>query len=234
MASDEKINTYKATATIVGVIYLAGFIVGIGGNVLIQSVLAPQNYLSTVSGNSMKIAFGAILWLFAVAGDIAHGILMFPILKLFSERIAVGYAAARIVDAVFIAIMVLFILLQIPIAEEYVKAGVSDSSHLQELSSVFTQASQYAYQIGMSALGLSGLMLCYILYKKSLVPRFAAVWGFAGYAVIFCGMLSEMMGSGFGLASSIPGGLWEVFIGVWLIVKGFNSHAFVSGTPNGK
>jgi hypothetical protein len=30
------------------------------------------------------------------------------------------------------------------------------------------------------------------------------------------------MGSGLGLASSIPGGLWEAFIGVWLIVKGFS------------
>ena len=27
---------------------------------------------------------------------------------------------------------------------------------------------------------------------------------------------------------AIPGGLWEVFIGVWLIVKGFNPSAFVS------
>jgi hypothetical protein len=35
-------------------------------------------------------------------------------------------------------------------------------------------------------------------------------------------MVSEVMGSGLGLASSIPGGLWEVFIGVWLIVKGFS------------
>jgi len=43
-------------------------------------------------------------------------------------------------------------------------------------------------------------------------------------------MLSETMGSGLGLVSSIPGGLWEVFTGVWLIAKGFNSSAFVSGT----
>ena len=27
---------------------------------------------------------------------------------------------------------------------------------------------------------------------------------------------------------SIPGGLWEMSIGVWLIAKGFNSSAFVS------
>jgi len=41
-------------------------------------------------------------------------------------------------------------------------------------------------------------------------------------------MLSAFMGSGLGDLSSIPGGLWEVFIGVWLIVKGFSSSAVVS------
>ena len=61
-----------------------------------------------------------------------------------------------------------------------------------------------------------------------LVPRPVAVWGLVGYAIIFGGMVSELMGSGLGLVSSIPGGLWEVFIGVWLIVKGFNSSAIAS------
>jgi hypothetical protein len=44
-------------------------------------------------------------------------------------------------------------------------------------------------------------------------------------------MLSAVMGSGLGDLSSIPGGLWEVFVGVWLIVKGFNSSAVVSQAP---
>lgn len=36
------------------------------------------------------------------------------------------------------------------------------------------------------------------------------------------------LGSGLGDLSSLPGGLWEVFVGVWLIVKGFNTPAIVS------
>jgi hypothetical protein len=34
---------------------------------------------------------------------------------------------------------------------------------------------------------------------------------------------------GFNLLSihAIPGGLWELFIGVWLIARGFNPSAFV-------
>ena len=71
----------------------------------------------------MALAIGAILWLLAVVGDAAHGVLMFPVLKQHNERIAVGYLAARIVDAIFIAIMALFILIQIPLGSEYLKAG---------------------------------------------------------------------------------------------------------------
>jgi hypothetical protein len=39
---------------------------------------------------------------------------------------------------------------------------------------------------------------------------------------------------GFNLLSihAIPGGLWEVFIGVWLFVKGFNPSAFFPEPTN--
>jgi hypothetical protein len=215
-------NSYRTTARVVGVVYLAGFVVGIVGNGLIQSVLGAPDHLSTVSANRTLLAFGALLWLVAVAGDVAHGVLMFPVLKPHYERIAVGYLGFRILDAVFIAVMVLFVLLQIPLGSAYLKAAAPDASYLQALSAVSVQASQYAYDIGMIALGLAGLMLCYTLYRARLVPRPVAVWGLAGYAIIACGMASEVMGSGLGLASSIPGGLWEVFIGVWLIAKGFS------------
>jgi hypothetical protein len=223
-----KLNNFRTTARIVGVVYLAGFVVGIAGNELIQSVLGVPNHLSTISANSMTLAFGAILWLMAVAGDTAHGVLMFPVLKEHSKRMALGYLAARIVDAVFIAIMVLFVLLQIPLGSEFLKTAIPGTYYLQALSNVSVQASQYAYQIGMSALGLAGIMLCYTLYRAKLVPRGVAIWGLAGYAIIFCGMVSEILGSGLGLVSSIPGGLWEVFMGVWLIVKGFNSSSIAS------
>ena len=228
MTTKEKTNTYRTTARVVGAVYLAGFVVGMVGIMLIQSILGTPNHLATVSANSLVLATGAILWLMAVAGDAAHGVLMFPLLKRHSERLAIGYLAARIIDAAFIAVMVLFVLVQIPLGSEYLKAVSTNAAYLQALSTVTVQASQYAYAIGMSAVGLAGLLLCYTLYRAKLIPRFVAVWGLIGYAIIFLGMVSEIMGSGLGLASSIPGGLWEVFMGVWLIVKGFNSSATVS------
>ena len=231
MTIKEATNTYRTTARVVGVVYLAGFVVGIVGIGLIQSILGAPNHLSTVSANSLLLAIGAILWLMAVVGDAAHGVLMFPVLKPHNERIAVGYLAFRIMDAVFIAIMVLFVLLQIPLGSEYVKAAAPDASYLQALSTVFAQAQLYAYELGMITLGISGLMLCYTLYRAKLVPQWLAVWGLLGYAIILCGMVSAVLGSGLGDISSYAGGLWEVVVGVWLIVKGFNASAFVSQAP---
>ena len=223
-----KTNTYRTTAKIVGAMYLGGFVVGIGGLALTRSVLGAPDHLATLPANSTLLAIGAVLWLMAVAWDAAHGVLMFPILKRHNERIAVGYLGFRIMDALFIAIMVLFILVQIPIGSEYLSAGASDASHLRALSTVFMQAQLDAYNIAMTTLGISGLILCYSFYKTKLVPRLLAVWGLVGYATILCGSVLEVLGFDLLSIHTIPGGLWEMFTGVWLIAKGFNPSAFVS------
>jgi Domain of unknown function (DUF4386) len=217
-------NSYRKTAIAVGVIYLAGMVVGVGGNVIVQSILGAPDHLLTLPANSMLVAVGAMLWLLAVAGDAAHGILMFPVLKPYNERIAFGYFGARIMDAVFVAVMALLILFQIPLGSEYAKAGATDASYLQGLSSVLGQAQLYAYHLGMITVGFAGLMLNYVFHRAQLLPRILGVWGLIGYAVILCGSVLEVLGVDLTLSHTIPGGLWELFIGVWLIAKGFSKN----------
>ena len=103
---DTKVNTYRMTAKVVGALYILGFVVGIGGNIMIQSILGAPNPLAAIIANGMTLAIGAILWLLPAIGDAAHGVLMFPVLKQHSERMAVGYLATRIFNSTFIAIMV--------------------------------------------------------------------------------------------------------------------------------
>jgi hypothetical protein len=216
-------HSYRKTATTIGVLYLAGMVVGIGGNGFIQSILAAPDHLSAVAANAMMLAVGALLILLAGVWDATHGILMFPVLKPHGERIAFGYLGYRIVDAVFIGLWVLFLLIQIPLGREYLNAGTSDTSSLRALSAVSTQASLYAYQIAMLFVGLAGVLLCYVFYRAKLVPRLLAVWGLAGYAIHLGGAVLEVLGFNLGLIPVIPGGLWELFIGVWLIAKGFSA-----------
>ena len=164
-------NNHRTTARTVGVLYLAGMVVGIGGNILIQSILTAPDPVSTIAANATLLAVGAVLWLITVVGDAAHGVLMFPVLRPHSERMAFGYLGARLVDAIFIAVMILLILVQIPVGIEYLNAGPADTSYLQALSAVLTQGNLYAYEIGMSAVGVAGLILNTMFYRARLVPR---------------------------------------------------------------
>jgi len=227
-------ESFRTTARIVGALYLAGMVVGIGGNLLIQSILTAPDLLATIAASGGLLAVGAVCWLATVAGDAAHGVLMFPILRRHSERSAVGYLAARITDAVLIAVMVLLIAMQIPIGAEFLKAGSGDTSYLEALSAVLTQGNLYAYEFAMTTVGVAGLVLCSAFLRTHLIPRPLAVWGLVGYAVILGGSVLQILGFQLNSVQAIPGGLWEGFIGVWLIVKGFNPSALTSApaTPD--
>ena len=216
---------YRTTARIVGALYLAGMVIGIGGNILIQSILTAPNQLATIAASGTLLAIGALCWLATVAGDAAHGVLMFPVLKRHSERSAVGYLAARIMDATLIAVLALLVVMQISIGVEYVKAGASDTSYLQALSAVLSQANLYAYEFAMITVGVAGLILCSAFFRAHLIPRPLAVWGLVGYAVILVGSVLQILGFQLNSVQALPGGVWEVFIGVWLIVKGFSAPA---------
>jgi hypothetical protein len=225
-------NNFRTTARIVGVLYLAGMVIGIAGNLFIQSILAAPDQLSTIAASSALLAMGAVLWLSTVAGDAAHGILMFPVLKPHSERAAVGYLGARIIDATFIAVMALLILIQIPVGIEYLNAGSSDTSYLQTLSAVLTQANLYAYEFAMITVGVAGLILSFMFYRTQLVPRFLAIWGLIGYAILLLGSVLQVLGLNLNSIHAIPGGLWELFIGVWLIAKGFSTSSQIPSEPS--
>jgi hypothetical protein len=228
MAAIEEMKSNRTTARIVGVLFLAGMVFYGGGNVLAQSILGAPDHLAAVTANSHLVALGAMGMLLAAILDVAHGILMLPVLKPHNERLAFGYLGYRIFDGVLLAFGVVFLLLQIPLGREYLTAGASGAPSIQALSAVAMQAHLYAYEIGMIAVGLAGVMMCSVLYKARLLPRFIAGWGLVGYVVHLSGSALTVLGFDLALIHVIPGGLWELFIGVWLIAKGFNKPILIS------
>lgn len=221
MTAKEKIDTYRTTATAVGIVWLAGFILAVAGNNLILAKITAPNHLATVSASSTQVSIGGLVMLICAAAEVALGVLMFPILKGHDERTALGYLGSKIVDAIFFALWVILLLVQLPLGTQYLKAAPVDISSLQALSSVSLQVSQYSYQISQVAVVFAGFLLCQTFFKTKMVPRWLAAWGLAGYAVLLFGSMLEILGFNLHLVQTIPGGLFELFICVWLIAKGF-------------
>lgn len=68
----------------------------------------------------------------------------------------------------------------------------------------------------------------HILTSK-LIPRTVSVLGLIGYAALSIGAGLELFGFEVGLMLAIPGGILELILPVWLIVKGFNSPTITPG-----
>ncbi|WP_171074748.1 DUF4386 domain-containing protein [Nonomuraea basaltis] len=205
----------RTIGRIVGALFLLAFVVYMGGGAMVGAGSSATDVLN----DQTLVSAGALLMLVNSAVVVGIGVLALPVLKPHSEISAYAYLAGRTVEAVMLAVGVVFLLLLGPLAQEHAAAG--NASVLAALGRVAQEGNHYSYQLAMISVGVVGLLFCRVLWRARLVPRFMAAWGLAGYAVFLAGAILEVLGYGVGVALSVPGGLFEVGLGVLLILRGF-------------
>jgi hypothetical protein len=135
---------------------------------------------------------------------------MFPILKNFNKNLALGYVIFRIIECLMIIIGGIYLLSLLKLSWNY-----------EMITFIFT--------------GLGGLIFYYLLYQSKLIPRYLSVLGIIGYAMLLVGVLLDILGyvdisTGAGMLLYLPGGLFELFLPIWLVIKGFNKSAIACGS----
>jgi hypothetical protein len=190
-------TTKRRIAIAIGVLFFAATISYGVGNALLTSALEAPDDLSNPSIS--QILVGVLLEFINCAAVVGIGLLLFPILRRYSEGMALGYACSRIIESVLLLVGALSALLLLTL----------DWHNL-------------AFQMAMIALGAGSLLLCYILYKVKLVPRAISVVGFVGYIAIFAYGGLELFGLNTGFVFFVPGAIFEIVFPLWLIIKGFN------------
>jgi hypothetical protein len=75
--------------------------------------------------------------------------------------------------------------------------------------------------------GFGGLIFCNLLYKSKLVPILFPVYGYVGYLIFIVGCGLELFGQPYGVQLSVPGGLFEFGLSIWLIARGFNKREII-------
>jgi uncharacterized membrane protein YidH (DUF202 family) len=229
--------TIRRTEILVASLWLITAIGAIAGAVLINPVINAPDYLTSVFPKSFTITSGMLAWLVNDIGIVFIGLLMFPILKKQSERMALGYLSMRIFESVLMIVGVFFAMLLIPLSQEYIKSGATDVASFQAIGAVLKQAeSWFLNTLQLVFLGLGGIILTSMLYRTKLVPRFISVVGLVGYALLlpsavlaFFGVLDSTPG-GPGTIMAVPAAIFEILLmPVWLFSKGFNVSA--ASTP---
>jgi Domain of unknown function (DUF4386) len=216
---------------LIGALFLAGFLTYGVGSGLVNSVVGGNGFLATVPARQTVLILGVFLMLLNTAVDVAKGVLFYPILERHSKRTALTYLSAVIVEVTLLAMGALCLLMIVPLAKQSADAGTSDTGWAKTLGTLAVDANNIAYQIAEIALAVGAIALCALLYRTRLVPTVVAQWGLVGYPILIAGCIAELFGLHIGLWLSIPGGLFELALGFWLLVKGFDAGAYGSNVP---
>jgi len=228
-------NSNRKTAVIVGVLFIIATVAGVLSVVFSGSILDAPDYLTKISANENRVLIGALLVLIMGAAVASIPFMMFPIFKKHNEALALGYVVFRALEAVIDFAVAISFLLLITLSQGFVKAGAADASYFQALGTLLLEAGDWTGVPLDIVFGLGALILNYLLYQSKLIPRFISVWGLIGGTLMLPAGLLGMFGliSPFSTTTiflALPIAVNEMFLAVWLIVKGFNPSAIASGS----
>jgi hypothetical protein len=220
-------------AKITGWLFIATFVTGIGARLLFVNGLGGTwSDLGFIvgAGSDTSIYFGAILEFLVIATNIGTAVVLYPIIKRQSEIGAVGYVTARIVECTFILVGLLSLLSVVTL-----RGAGADAGSLVSAGSSLVSTYNWAFLFGpglVAGLG-NGILLGYLMYRSNLVPRRMAMLGLIGGPLLAVGFVGVLFGafepgSGWQAAATAFEFVWELSLGIYLIVKGFRPSAVTS------
>ena len=216
----------RRTALTVGVLFLLTFITSIGAVVAYGPVLSDPNYI-TGAGADTRVFLGAFLELILIVTNIGCAVVLFPLLKRQNEGLALAYVAERIVEGTFILIGLLSLLAIVTLRQT---ATATDAGVLVAIGRTLRSIHDWTFLLGPSfADGIgTGAILGYLMYRSGLVGKRMALFGLVGGPLLVATAVAVLLGvipqgsSLQGIATA-PEFIWELFLGLYLTVKGFKS-----------
>ncbi len=227
-------NTYRKTAIAVGILFLVCTAASILSFPLTGSILEDQDYLVKLSLNATSVTIGALIeFIWAAAGaGIAIG--LYPLLKKYNEALALGSVGFRVVEGVVVLIGTLSLLSLLTLSQEFIAVGVSGAATFQTTGMLLLALRDWQlHVISGLAFSLGALMYYVVFYQSKLIPQWLSGWGVLGAALSVTATVMASFTQDFGMESvhtylSIPIGVNELVLAMWLLMKGFNPSAIAS------
>ena len=230
-------NSARKIALVTGVFFMITIIPApIAQFFLYDSVLNDVDYI-VGAGADANVRLGAFLEVIIAIAIIGTAVTLFPLLKRQHESFALGYVAARIFESTMIVVGIIGLLSVVTLRQEFAGVAGAEAASLVEVGRSLVAIHDWTFLLGPGMMpGLNDIMLGYLLYASRLVPRALALLGIVAGPVHFASFVAVLLGVieagsvGQGIAS-IPVAAFEVILGIWLIVRGFNPSAVARLQP---
>jgi Domain of unknown function (DUF4386) len=233
-------DSTRRTSFVTGVLFIVTFVTAIPAAFICYApVLDDANYI-VGAGADTGVALGALLEVLLIIANVGTAVALFPILKRQNEPLALGYVTARLVECTFIAIGIVSLLAVVTLRQDFAGVVGGDPGSFVTAGKSLVAVHDWTFLLGPGfVVGVgNGLILGYLMYRSGLVPRGMALLGLIAGPVLCAGGIAVLFGviepdSALKALAAAPEFVWELSLGIYLMVKGFKPCPITAGTTAG-
>src|SRR5712671_414122 len=220
-------SSTRKTALVAGVFYLITFI-SIPTLALYGPVKNHRDWILS-SGSHTGVLVGAFLEVIVALAGIGTAVTLYPVVKRQNEGVALGFVAARLLEAAMIFTGVLSLLSLVTLRHDLAGAAGANAAALVTTGASHVAVYNWTMLLGQTLMPcINALLLGTLMYRSRLVPRIIPIVGLIGAPLLLAAVIATLFSGSIGHVSAFqaiatfPVAAWEFSLGVWLVVKGFN------------
>ncbi|MGB5227390.1 DUF4386 domain-containing protein [Eudoraea sp.] len=224
----------KKAVKIAGFMFLFAFIAPTLNWALVLSKLnVSGNALATANNivaNEFVFRMGITIELFMSVGLIILGMSLYVILKPINKNFAMLALLLKLVEATLMAVTVLLPYIALQVLNENSQTAVFTQEQLLLPIGLIFNSHTAITSVPMVFLGLDMMIFSYLFLKSKYIPRILAGFGILSFALILIQSLMFMLAPEYAtkpinqIIFWAPSGLFEIIIGIWLLVKGISAE----------
>lgn len=213
-------------ARVAGLAYLVVILIPIFSLVLIQPHLIQKGDVvataSRIAGHQQLFRFSLVLDLLMFSGVLILAAAHYVVLETVDRNLSLIALLFRGAEAILGCVIVLAgAVIAVLAGGKTSVEGAEVAALIDLLLTVRTAGMDFLLVI----LCVGAILFCYLFYRSRYIPRLLSGFGIACYALIFLGSLTNIITPRYAdwtVLAFVPGTLFEIAIGGWLLFKGVN------------
>lgn len=220
----------QKTAKIAGFMFLFAFIVPtLNWAFILSNFIDTNDNIATANNilsNELMFRIGITIELFMSLGLLILAMILYSILKTINRNLALLALILKISEAVLVAVMVVIMFIALHMLIDTAQMIESTSKQFYLFAGILLNKHTALYSIPMVFLGLDMIIFSYLFFKSKYIPILLAGFGISSFALILIHALMYILTPEYAAMPIIqiifyaPSGLFEIIIGIWLLIKG--------------
>lgn len=204
-----------------GLFYIGTFVFSIPALGLYAGILDDPNWVLG-AGSDDGVLWGGLIEVLTGLTGIGTALAVYPIIRRHAPGRALGFVASRTLEAAMIFAGVLAVL-----TVHTLRQHGGDPASLTTTADAFVAFKDWTFLLGPGlAPAINALCFATVLRRTRLVPRWIPTLGVIGAPLLALSSTATLFGgwdqdSSTGLLFALPIAVWELSVGVHMLVKGF-------------